>query len=166
MKKILLTLAVAALTLPALAFPKLGGMRDLGEGILPEASRDSIREVVRTVARHALNFRKETPLSDEQREKLAAVLEPYRAEVRAVIERGREVRKTYAEIVKKHGPESAQAREAAEKIGTLARDRALLIARIGVEAKPLLTVEQQQRLDTARQEVESLVDTALAAAAQ
>jgi len=166
MEKILLTLAVAALTLPALAFPKLGGMRDLGEGILPESTRDSIREVVRTVARHALNFRKETPLSDEQREKLAAVLEPHRAEARAIIERGREVRKTYAEVVKQHGPDSAQAREAAEKIGTLARDRALLIARIGMEAKPLLTAEQQDRLDAARQEVESLVDTALAAAAQ
>jgi|GEM_PF-1171480 len=164
MKKFLLILSIAALSLPALALPKLGELRDVGEGLLPEATRDSIREVMRTAARHVLNFRKETPLSDEQRQKLAAVLESHKTETQALIKQGREARRAYADAVKTHGPEASQTRDAAGKIGNLARDRALLLARITSEARPLLTADQLKSLESAREEIESLVDGALAAA--
>ena len=164
MKKFILILSLAALSLPALALPKIGAMRDLGEGILPDATRESVREVVRTAARHLLNFRKETQLSDEQRQQLKTVLETHRPETRALVERGREARKAYAAAVKAHGPEASQTREAAQKLGDLARDRALLMARVAVEVRPLLTDDQIKRLETARAEIETLVDEAMSAA--
>ncbi|TDU73046.1 hypothetical protein EI77_01513 [Prosthecobacter fusiformis] len=155
---------MVALAIPATALPKLGAMRDIGEGILPEAARGSVREIIKTVTRHALNFRKEVPLTDEQRQKVAAVLESHRGEVRVLVERGRSIREAYAEAVKTHGPDSKQTLEAAEQIGSLARDRALLFAKISGETRPLLTAEQQNRLEAARQEIGNLVDAAIAAA--
>lgn len=161
MKKILLTLAIATLALPVLALPKLYAMQSLGAGLLPEAPRDALRELARKLARHALNFRDETPLTKEQKQKLAEVMKTHRSEIKAVMERGRDSRRAYEQVVKSHGPESSQTREAAEKIGAVARDRALLMGRILSQAKPLLTAEQQQRVDTARLEIESLLDSAL-----
>lgn len=56
---------------------------------------------------------------------------------------------------------SAATRSAAEKLGDVTRDRALLIAKIGAEVRPLLTPEQQKHIEAARGELESLVDAAL-----
>lgn len=55
----------------------------------------------------------------------------------------------------------AATRSAAEKLGDVTRDRALLIAKIGAEVRPLLTPEQQKHIEAARGELESLVDAAL-----
>lgn len=166
MKKTLLTLIVAALAIPALALPKLGAMRDFGEGLIPEAARGSIREVVQTAARHFLNFRQETPLSDEQRQKIVSIMETHRTEIHGLATRGRDARRACADSVKAQGSESSATREAAAKIGEVARDRALLMAKIGGEVRPLLTADQQKRLEAARDEIEGLVDEALNIAAK
>ncbi|WP_395751439.1 Spy/CpxP family protein refolding chaperone [Prosthecobacter sp.] len=160
MKTLTLTfLAVFGLAtaVPAMAF---GRSFDIGEGIIPEQTRSSIREMVRTAARHLLNFRKQTPLSDEQKAALSKILAEHREEIQTQIKQGREARHAMEKAVKENG--STQA--AADKIGDAARDRALLMARIAKEVRPLLTPEQQKRMEEARGEIEGLVDGALASA--
>lgn len=146
-----------AAAVPAMAF---GRSFDIGEGIIPDQTRSSIREIVRTAARHFLNFRKQTPLSDEQKTALSKILAEHREEIRAQITQGRAARHAMEKAVKENG--STQA--AAEKIGDAARDRALLMARVAKGVWPLLTPEQQKRMEEAHSEIESLVDSALASA--
>jgi len=128
--------------------------------LLPEKHGSAIREIVRTAVRHVLNFRKETPLTAEQRASVAKILETHREEIRTQMTKGRDARRAMAEAAKKDA-NSAATRAAAEKLGDLTRDRALLIAKIGAEVRPLLTPEQQKHIETARGELESLVDAAL-----
>jgi Spy/CpxP family protein refolding chaperone len=148
-----------ATAVPAMAF---GRSFDLGEGIIPAAASSSIREILRTTARHFLNFRKQTPLSDEQKTALSKILAEHREEIRAQIKEGREARHAMEKAVKENGSTKA----AAEKIGDAARDRALLMARIATQVRPLLTPEQQKQIEHARGEIEELVDGALASALQ
>ncbi len=146
-----------ATAIPAMAF---GRSADIGEGIIPDQTRSSIREIVRTAVRHFLNFRKQTPLTDGQKAAISKILAEHREEIRAQINQGRAARHAMEAAVKENGSTKA----AAEKIGDAARDRALLMARIGVQVRPLLTPEQQKQLETARSEIEGLVDGALASA--
>jgi Spy/CpxP family protein refolding chaperone len=159
MKKILIILLIAATTIPAPAVPKPVG---IGEGLGSEAFRSSVRELVQTAMRNFLNFRKETPIGEEQRQKIGAILGAHRAEIRGLITRGREARRACAVGAKAQGPDGAETREAAEAIGRVARDRALLMAKLGSEVRPLLTAAQQKHLESARGEFEDLVDQALA----
>ena len=128
--------------------------------LLPEKHGSAMREIVRAAVRHFLNFRKETPLSAEQRASVAKILELHRDEIRAQMTQGRDARRAMAEAAKKDA-NSAATRSAAEKLGDVTRDRALLIAKIGAEVRPLLTPEQQKHIEAARGELESLVDAAL-----
>ncbi len=160
MKILILTLlAVFGLVtaVPAMAF---GRSADIGEGIIPDQTRSSIREIVRTAVRHFLNFRKQTPLSEEQKAAIAKILAENREEIRAQINQGRSARHAMEAAVNENGSTKA----AAEKIGDAARDRALLMARIGAQVRPLLTPAQQKQLEDARAEIEGLVDGALASA--
>lgn len=152
-----LGLAAAA---PAMAF---GRASDIGAGIVPEQTRSSIREIVRTAVRHFLNFRKETPLSDEQKTAIGKIMSEHRAEIQTQVTKGRAARSAMAAAAKENASSPAT-KAAAEKIGDLARDRALLAARIGAEVRPLLTAEQQKQIESAREEIEALVDSAFAAA--
>ena len=160
MKILILTLlAVFGLVtaVPAMAF---GRSADIGEGIIPDQTRSSIREIVRTAVRHFLNFRKQTPLSEEQKAAIGKILAENLEEIRAQINQGRSARHAMEAAVKENGSTKA----AAEKIGDAARDRALLMARIGAQVRPLLTPAQQKQLEDARAEIEGLVDGALASA--
>ncbi len=160
MKILILTLlAVFGLVtaVPAMAF---GRSAEIGEGIIPDQTRSSIREIVRTAVRHFLNFRKQTPLSEEQKAAIAKILAENREEIRAQINQGRSARHAMEAAVKENGSTKA----AAEKIGDAARDRALLMARIGSQVRPLLIPAQQKQLEDARAEIEGLVDGALASA--
>ncbi|MCX6849907.1 MAG: Spy/CpxP family protein refolding chaperone [Verrucomicrobia bacterium] len=113
-----------------------------------------------TAVRHFLNFRKQTPLSEEQKAAIGKILAENREEIRAQINQGRSARHAMEAAVKENGSTKA----AAEKIGDAARDRALLMARIGAQVRPLLTPAQQKQLEDARAEIEGLVDGALASA--
>ncbi|MGC4016240.1 MAG: hypothetical protein QM755_17215 [Luteolibacter sp.] len=64
------------------------------------------------------------------------------------------------EAASSHGAESAEAKAAASHIGDVARDRALLVARIASEIKPLLTADQIGKLQSARSEIEEMIDQA------
>ncbi len=144
-----------ATAIPAMA---LGRSFDIGEGIIPDQTRSSIREIVRTAVRHVLNFRKQTPLSEEQKTAISKMLAEHREEIRAQINQGRTAHHAMEKAMKENGSTKA----AAEKIGDAARDRALLMARIGAQVRPLLTAAQQKQLEDAHTEIEGLVDGALA----
>jgi Spy/CpxP family protein refolding chaperone len=154
--KRLLTLLVAVAGLTGIGMAASSS----SETALPEKHASSLREIARTAVRHLLNFRKETPLSAEQRASVTKILETHREEIRAQMTTGRDARRAMAEAAKKDA-NSAATRAAAEKLGDVTRDRALLIAKIGAEVRPLLTPEQQKHIETARGELESLVDAAL-----
>ena len=167
MKRTILSfILITAVALPALALPGPGINNNIGENILPAATRHHLREIAQAVTRNFLNFRKETPLSPDQRQKISEILETHRADIHSLIVRGRDARRTCVSTVKSSGPEAAATREAAEKIGTVARDRALLMARMGSEVRPLLSPGQQQRLESGREEIEGLIDQALASVGQ
>ncbi len=162
MKTLILSLIAVlglAAAVPAIA---VGRASDIGAGIVPEQTRSSIREIVRAAVRNFLDFRKETPLSDEQKTAISKIMSEHRTEIQAQIAKGRDARRAMATAAKENA-DSPSTKSAAEKIGDLARDRALLAARISAEVRPLLTPEQQKQIESARKEIESLVDAAFAA---
>ena len=154
--KRMLTFFVIAASITGIGFAASSS----SDTLLPEKHGSAVREIVRTAVRHVLNFRKETPFTAEQRASVSKILESHRDEIRAQMTQGREARRTMAEAAKKDA-NSAVTRTAAEKLGDITRDRALLIAKIGAEVRPLLTPEQQKHIETARGELESLVDAAM-----
>jgi len=160
MKKTLIILAAALVALPALALPNGGLLKDTG--LLPEGSRSRLRGIVQTAVRHLLNFREETPLSADQRSQVGAILKQHGTEIRELMKRGRDARRSFEEIARKGSPDSAVTREAAGKLADVTRDRALLMAKVGGQVRPLLTPDQQKRLETARTEIHDLIDAALA----
>ncbi|MEZ5387990.1 MAG: hypothetical protein R3F13_20985 [Prosthecobacter sp.] len=162
MKTLTLSL-LATLAFAGTSAMALGSGSDIGEGIVPEQTRSSVREIVRTAARHFLNFRKETPLSDEQKAAVGKILQQHRPEIQAQLTKSRDARRAMAAAAKENATGPAT-KATAEKIGDLARDRALLVARISAEVRPLLTEEQLKQIESAREEIESLVDAAFAAA--
>ncbi len=125
-----------------------------------------MREIGQAGLRHLLNFRKETPLTADQKKEVASVLESHRDDIRAQMESSRDARRNMEAAVKEHGPDAPEASQAADQIGQIARDRALLTARILSEVRPLLTPEQLDRIEDAREELQSMVDEALMAAAK
>jgi len=70
--------------------------------------------------RHLLNFRKETPLSDEQKGKVRSIVETHRGEIRAQFDKGREARRAMADASKAGDTDSKAVQSAAEKIGEVA----------------------------------------------
>ncbi len=134
-----------------------------GEDFNPGQGHGKFREVIRTAMRHLLNFRHETPLTAEQKQKARSVMESHRSEIHTQMEKGRDARRAMFHAVTASGPDAAATKEAADKIGNAARDRALLMAKVASEIKPLLTAEQLKRVEAARTEIESEVDAAIAA---
>lgn len=160
MKKTFILLLAAVVAMPVLA--QTNHQHDNHPSALPEKARGHILTLARTAVRHLLNFRHETPLDDTQRAQVSAVLQKHRPQVHALMKRGRDARRSFEETVKKGGPDSAAARQSAEQMAGVTRDRALLTAKIGSEVRPLLTSGQQRHLEQMRSELLGLVDSALA----
>lgn len=155
MKQAFLTIVAAAL-----AWPKPGWFHDAGAGLLPDIVRGHARGIIRCALRNWLDFRESTPLSNDQRTKVGAMIEKHRDEVRALVARDRDARRGLEAAAKNDGADAANTREPADKIASVARDCALFSARIGSEVRRLLTAEQQKRIEAARKEVRELVDAA------
>lgn len=147
----------AALTLNAIAVAPLGKgpLTELGAGF------SGLRGIKEAVLRHFLNFRKETPLSAEQKQKVGDILKSHRKEIRAQFEKGRAARHAMQAAVKQGGADTPATQEAAKQIGEASRERALLSALITREVRPLLTEAQKTRIEAARAEIEALVDEAM-----
>lgn len=121
-----------------------------------------VREVVRTVVRNLMDFRKETPLSDEQKTRIREVVQTYHSDMRQQAETGKAAREAFRKAAAE-SPDSKETLAAAEAIGNAARDQALLAARIRAEVRPILTPEQQDSIESAWKsvsgKVEAVIDT-------
>lgn len=148
-----------AVTSPALS---LGRKADMASGILTEETRDSVHEIVRTAIRRFRLFQRQTPFSGEQQSAISQILQRHRPEIRAQMIQGRDARRAMAAAAKENASSPAT-QAAARKIGDLACERALLAARISGEIRPLLTPEQQEQIESARDEIAALIDAAFAA---
>lgn len=133
-------------------------------GAAQEGPGAAIREWIASAAGHALAFRRETPLTGEQKEKVGEILSAHRGAITAQMRRAGEARRTFADTAKQSGASSPAALQAAERLGVSAKEGALLFAKIAEEVRPLLTPAQQARIDSARGELRALADRLLAGA--
>lgn len=151
MKKIILT-ALAAFTVLAagtLANPS-------------QAQPENTRGVVRELVQELLNFRKEAGLTDAQRTQVKDIMKSHKDEIRTQFMSGRDARRSMQQAVEAGGPESTGAQQAADSIAAVARSRALLIAKITSEIRPVLTADQLKLAQTTRERIEEIVDERVA----
>lgn len=92
----------------------------------------------------------DTPLSADQKKQIRAVFKAHRTEVHDVRDKLAAAQRALVEASKSGGPDTEAARRAADRVGEASRDRALLRARLESEIRPILTPEQQKRLDAAK----------------
>lgn len=161
-KLILSAICAATLTLPATAGDPLRGAGD----DLPSLPGHPIRNLISAVVHKALDFRKDTPLSTEQKTALAGILQSHHGEIRSQIITARDARRAMAEAVEKTGAYSPDTYAAAARIGEAARERALLLAKVGSKAKPILTAEQLASLESGRSELQAMIDKSITDGAQ
>lgn len=106
-----------------------------------------VRRAFRGALRRYLAFRDETPLTGEQRSQVREILEKHRGEIKTQITAMRKaqqlVRKTIADSPASETDEKA----AADRVAECARSKALLRVKLAREIRPLLTLEQRQRVD-------------------
>ncbi len=156
MKFILHITAVVTLVLGGSVLPSHAAAPDAEESEF----RTKAKSVFTALTREFQNFKADTPLSPDQKTQIHTVLKTHRSEIRALMVEFRAARRAMADAARTD-PGSSDSLAAADKIGELARTRALLVAKIGAEVRPLLTPEQIKNLDLARGKVESAVDEAL-----
>lgn len=99
-------------------------------------------------------FRKETPLTGEQKARIREIVQPHHAEIRQQLSALRDAHRQLREASKNNGDLAA----AADKVGDAARRGALLRAQLTREIRPVLTPEQRRRLDSALAEFERGTD--------
>lgn len=128
----------------------------------PENGRGMVREVVREL----LNLREEINLTDEQRAAIKGVVKSHKDEIGTQFKSGRDARRSMRQAVEAGGPDSAEALAAADAIAAAARSRALLVARITSEIRPILTPDQLKLAHDARERIEEMIDERLARFAQ
>ncbi len=128
----------------------------------PENVAEGARGLVREVVRELLDLRKEAALSEDQRTQIKGILKSHKSEIAAQFKAGSAARHAMQDAVEAKGPESAQALKAADGIAATARSRALLIAKIATEIRPVLTPEQQKLAKATRDRIEEMIDTRIA----
>ena len=148
-------LIVSSLVAGALALGSLSAAPSHEDGLRPGAA------ILSAAVRCLLNFRHETPLSADQKEKIQLILQHHKADIQTQLGKGRDARQAMHSVVEKDGANSPYAVAAAIKIGEVARDRALLVARIRGEIKPILTPAQLGQMEQARNELQPLIDAAI-----
>ena len=121
-----------------------------------------IKNIVLTAIEHAVNFRRNSPLSDAQKSAAAAIFENHSEEIRNLVDRAHAARKAMRVAVETGPADSPDVKAAAEALGEVATDRALLAAVIHSELKPILTAEQLDNIAQAREDLEAAVDQLLA----
>lgn len=145
MKRLILPLLLAATIAPASAAPAM-----------------DIRQKM-AIANEIAEFREELNITDGQREGARDILSEYKLEIQAQFAAGKAARKTMEKAVKEHGPESAQATQAATAIGRVATSRALLTAEIMTDLKTVLTDEQIAMLQDLREKILLVIENAIGA---
>lgn len=85
-------------------------------------------------------------LTADQQARIRAVLKDHAAEIEAQVRAGRDARRALHEAVLAQPPDEAAVRGLAQQLGDAHAGGALLFAKIRAEATPILTAEQQAKL--------------------
>ena len=131
-RNLILSLAGAACLIPAIT------LADEKGGIRQEA-----REKL-TALRDELN------LDPAQKKEIREVLVSHKPELIAQFTQGKNAREAMQSAVKDHGAASPEANAAATNVGEVAKKRALLVASISEQVKPILTPDQIKKLQDAK----------------
>jgi len=144
------------MTVNAATDPNVIEAKSADENAFPH--RGQLREIFAKLKQNFSEFREQTPLSKEQKGKIASILKANRQEIKAQLTEGAQARRALDASVEQSSADSPASQTAAERIGESAEKRALLIARLSTEIKPILTPEQAKRLKGAKEEIQSSVD--------
>ena len=118
--------------------------------------------MVREIVRELLNLRKEAAVGEDQRAEIKGILKSHSSEIATQFKTARDARHAMQDAVEAKGPESAEALKAADGIAASARSRALLIAKITTEIRPVLTPEQMKLAKATRERIEEMLDERMA----
>src|SRR2546430_3894848 len=75
-----------------------------------------LRTLASTAVRHFLNFRSETPLSAEQKQAIAAIVQSHRDEIQSQIRKGADARREKAAVAEAQGADAPATHAAADKL--------------------------------------------------
>jgi Spy/CpxP family protein refolding chaperone len=145
-------------TIPSIATLSLA----IALSILPQTSSAAPEERTREVFIEKLkSLRSDLDLSSDQKDKIRSIIKSHQANLKAQWSSGKAARESMKKANLNHGPDSAETRAAADAIGTIARNRSLLLAKIATEVRPVLNPEQLEKFEKARLEFDSLIETKL-----
>ena len=149
MKKIII-LALAAVVCGAVANSQ------------PENAPEGPRGMVREIIMELMHLRKEAAIEEDQRAEIKGILKSHRSEIATQFKAARDARHAMQDAVEAKGQESAEAMQAVDAIAATARSRALLVAKIATEIRPVLTPEQMKLAKATRERTEDMVDERMA----
>lgn len=127
--------------------------------IAPNANAAAESEIREAAMEKFRAFRSDLELTADQKASIRAILVRHKESIRTQWGQGKSARDSMRKATLEHGPESAEAREAASVLGNVARDRSLLIARIATEVRPILSEGQLRKFEKARGEFEAFIDS-------
>lgn len=139
-QRLILPLVLAATIAPACAAPAMDMRQKMA------------------LAKEVAEFREELNITDPQRQAAREILTRYKPEIQLQFATGTTARNAMKQAVREHGPDSAQAMQAATAIGKAATNRALLAAEIMTELKTVLTDEQIAMLENLHDAIALLVE--------
>ena len=102
------------------------------------------------VMREFQELREDLNLSRSQKSRIREILMAHQEEIHAQRTAAKDARSTMKSAMETHGADSTQADKAADGIARTAKSRALLVATIFSEIRPILTPEQIRKLEAAR----------------
>lgn len=107
----------------------------------------------KAIAGKLAELRDDLALTQEQKEKVRGVLQAHKSELKDQWVAGKNARGTMHSAVKEHGADSPEARTAADSLGRVSANRALLVAEIAAAVRPVLTPDQIKKLESAKGEL-------------
>lgn len=161
MKKTIKPITIAVITgclLAAVSTASVMAASPSDEVLLRQAK---VREVIRTVVRKMIDFRKEMPLSEAQKSQIRGIVETYHPDIHSVASEMKTAREAFRDTADK-APDSEETMAAVESIGEAAKNKARLAAKIRAGIRPLMTDEQKQYLESAQEEIGLKVDAVIA----
>ena len=103
------------------------------------------------MAQEFQKIREDLALTRSQKSQIRQVLMGHKDEIKTQRAAGIEARQALKTATATHGPDSKETNAAADGIAAVAKSRALLVATIFSEVRPILTPEQIKTLESARE---------------
>jgi Spy/CpxP family protein refolding chaperone len=100
-------------------------------------------------------------LTDDQKSQIKAILKTHASEIETQMKASAEARRAVHEAVLAQPVDEAAIRAAAQRLGEIHADGAVLFAKIRTEVQPLLTEEQRGKIQKFRERARHRADSAL-----